>query len=74
MFSENYEIKICVSKNMTREQFLKAYSNVPADERNQIFIIIDNRPYTWNNAYDEIKANTELGKKILKKINELKLL
>ncbi len=32
---------------MVREQFLKAYSNVPADERNQILIIIENKPYTW---------------------------
>ncbi len=30
--------------------------------------------YTWNTAYDEVKANTELGIKILNKIKELKLL
>ena len=31
----------------------------------------DGKPYTWNRAYDEIKADTELGKKILNKLIEL---
>lgn len=59
---------------MTREKFLKAYANLPEDERGQTFIIIEGKPYNWNRAFDEIKANTELGNKILRKMHELGLL
>ena len=46
--------------------FFRAYSNLPEDERSQVIVVIDGKPYTWNRAYDEINAETELGKKILK--------
>lgn len=59
---------------MTRENFLRAYANLPEDERSQPIVIIEGRPYSWNRAFDEVKANTELGKKILKKMHELDLL
>ena len=62
------------SYEVLKSRFLKAYSNLPEPEREQIIAIIDNRPYTWNVAYNEINKNTELGKKILKKIKELGLL
>ena len=59
---------------MSKEKFIKVYSNLPEPEREQIIAIIDNRPYTWNVAYNEINKKTEIGKKILKKIKELGLL
>ena len=54
--------------------FFKAYSNLPEDERNQVIIVIDGKPYTWNRAYDEIKGETKLGKKILDRMDELGIL
>ncbi len=59
---------------MSKEKFLKAYANLPEDERSQPFIIIEGKTYSWNRAYDEINAETELGNKILKKMYELGLL
>ncbi len=59
---------------MTKEKFLKAYSNLLGDERNEIIVIIDGKPYTWNRAYDEVSQNTELGNKIVNKMVELGLL
>lgn len=59
---------------MTREKFLKAYVNLPEDERSQTIIIVDGKPYSWNRAYDEIKADTKLGKKILEKMQTLGLI
>lgn len=59
---------------MSKEKFLKVYANLPETERNQIIAIVDNKPYSWNIAYHEIIKDTELGKKILKKIEELELL
>lgn len=54
--------------------FFRAYTNLPEDERSQVIVIIDGKPYTWNRAYDEIKSETELGKKILNKMKELGIL
>ena len=51
--------------------FFKAYSNLPEDERGQVIVVIDGKPHSWNKAYDEIKAETELGEKILNRLGEL---
>lgn len=59
---------------MTKENFLKAYANLLADERDEIIVIINGKPYTWNRAYDEVKRDTKLGKMILDKMTELGLL
>ncbi|MAF36390.1 hypothetical protein CL622_04700 [archaeon] len=59
---------------MTKEKFLKVYANLPEPEREQVIAIIDNKTYSWNVAYTEISNVTELGKKILKKIEALGLL
>jgi len=53
---------------MTKEKFIKSYSNLIADERNEVIAVIDGKPYTWNRAYDEIKNDTKLGKQILEKL------
>jgi hypothetical protein len=54
--------------------FLKAYSNLPEDEQDQVIVIIDSKTYTWNRAYDEVKNETALGEKILKRLHELEIL
>ncbi|MBS3171813.1 hypothetical protein J4449_04340 [Candidatus Woesearchaeota archaeon] len=59
---------------MSKERFLKVYANLPEPERKQIIAIIDDKPYSWDIAYSEINDDTPLGKKILKKIEDLGLL
>lgn len=54
--------------------FLKAYSNITSDIRKQIIVLAEKRPFTWDVAYFEIKNNTPLSKKILKSLNELKII
>ncbi len=56
------------------ERFLKVYANLPEPEREQVIAVIDNKTYSWNVAYAEISNNTELGKKIFKKMEILGLL
>ena len=56
---------------MSKEKFLKVYSNLPVPEREQIIAVIDDKTYSWNVAYNEITNDTELGKIILKKIEIL---
>lgn len=68
--AENQNIKI----DDLSALFFKAYSNLLADERSQIIVIIDNKPYTWNRAYDEVKGETGLGKRILNRLKELDIL
>jgi len=57
-----------------KDKFLKVYANLPEPERYQVIAIIDRKTYSWNVAYNEISNNTELGKKILKKIEESEIL
>ena len=59
---------------MSKEKFLKVYANLPEPEKYQIIAIVDNKTYSWNIAYIEISDDTELGKKILKKIEDLGIL
>lgn len=59
---------------MSKEKFLKVYANLPAPEREQIIAVIDNKTYSWNVAYAEVSNNTELGRRILKKIEAMGLL
>lgn len=57
-----------------RAKFLQMYSNVPDKLRNDIIIVVDGKTYTWDTSYFEIKEDTELGKKILKALEEIRLL
>lgn len=59
---------------MSKEKFLKVFANLPEPEREQVIAIIDNKTYSWNIAFNEISNDTELGKKILKKLENLGLL
>ena len=59
---------------MGKEKFLKAYANLPEPERPQVIVVIDNKPYSWNAAYNEVSNNTALGKKMLEKMEVLEIL
>lgn len=57
-------------------RFLRAYSNVPPQLREEIIVLIDGKSYTWNTAYLGIKEDkdSELSKKILKTLKIIKLI
>jgi len=59
---------------MTLERFMKVYSNLPINLRKEVIIVIDKEPISWDVARNEIEHNTKLGKKILKKLIELKII
>ena len=59
---------------MSKEKFLKTYANLPEPEREQIIAVVDEKTYSWNVAFNEISNDTILGKKILKKIQDLGIL
>lgn len=59
---------------MSNEKFLHAYANLPEPEREQIVVIIDDKPYSWNIVYGEIANDTALGKKMLQKLEAMGIL
>lgn len=58
-----------------REKFLKIFANIPDKIRSEdVIAVVDDKPYTWNNAAIEIKNNTETGKRIIKNLQKLSIL
>ena len=57
-----------------REKFLQIYANLPDNLRKDIIAVINEKTYTWNVAYFEIKNNTKLGRKILKELEITKII
>ena len=57
-----------------KAMFLHAYANVPDSSRDEIITLVDEKPYTWNTAYFEIKQDSSLGNRILKTLQALKIL
>ena len=57
-----------------RAKFLKIYADVPEGLRKDIIVVIEKKPYTWNTAFIEIEENTTLGKKILKVLEDIKII
>ncbi len=56
-------------------KFKKIFSNLPDKIKNEdIIVVIDKKPYSWNAAFFEINNSTLLGIKMLKKLKELKIL
>ncbi len=57
-----------------RAKFLKEFAAVPAPIRDEIVAIVDGQTYTWATAYLEISQETDLGDRILKTLNLLKII
>lgn len=58
-------------KERDREAFLKKFANVPIELRNDIIVVVDKEPISWNVAYMQIKNDTEKGKKTLNILKEI---
>lgn len=56
------------------EDFFKVYAGLPIDERDNVVVVINKEPISWNLAYQEIKNNTKNGEKILKILKELEVI
>ena len=56
---------------LLKSRFLKTYSNLPIQVRKEVISIIDEKPLSWNIVYSEVENDTVIGKKALKKLEEL---
>lgn len=54
--------------------FHRHYANLPIPIRKEVALVIDEQPITWEVAYREINAGTELGKRILEKLSQLEFI
>jgi len=59
---------------MTKERFMRVYSNLPLNMRKEVIVVINKEPISWDVARNEIEHDTQLGKEILKKLMELKII
>ena len=57
-----------------KENFLRAYADLPASLRKEIIVIVDGKTFTWDASYFEIKNNTELAENILNSLKEMNLI
>ena len=58
---------------MTLSRFTKVFSSLPPAERDLVCVVIDGDGISWRLAYEEIKENTELGKRIQLELEKLNL-
>jgi hypothetical protein len=56
------------------DRFIKVYANLPLEERKLTVMVIDNEPITWQMAKAAMEEDSELGKKIAKRLIELRII
>ena len=59
---------------MTLSRFVKTYNSLPLAERSMPAVVIDGDAISWKLCYEEIKEDTELGKRIQVELESLKLI
>ena len=59
---------------MTLSRFTKVFSSLPPAERNLVCCIIDEDGISWRLAYDQIKEDTELGRRVQAELEKLELI
>lgn len=53
---------------------MKVYANLPFAVRDEVVVVIDDSPITWNVAYIEIKNETKIGDRILVQLEKLNII
>lgn len=57
-----------------KARFLTAYAKVPESLRDEIIVVVDEKTYTWNTTYFEIRQKTKLAENILKTLINTELI
>ncbi len=63
-----------MSSEAAKEIFLKVYANLPLGVREEIILILEGKPMTWNAAYLEVDNDTKYSDEILNRLEELKII
>ncbi len=57
-----------------RSKFISLYSDLPSKLRDDIIAVVDEKPYTWNSSFFEIKSKSKDGEKILRSLKKIGVL
>jgi hypothetical protein len=57
-----------------KEKFYKVYSNLPLNLREEVILVVNNEPLSWQVAKLEVDQDTKLSKTILEKLQALKII
>ena len=60
-----------MSMTELQTKFLQIYANLPLSQRNEIVIVVDSEPLTWNAVNIEVQNNTTKSIEILQKLVNL---
>ena len=63
-----------MKNNNLKIDFIKVFSNVPHNLRNNIVATHNNQPYSWNAVYFEVQVETELADILLNNLRELDII
>lgn len=63
-----------MNSEAAKEKFLKVYANLPLGIREEIILVLEGKPITWNAAYLEVNNDTKNSQEILRKLEGLKIL
>jgi hypothetical protein len=59
----------------TKQRFMKLYADIPLGLRRDIVAVLDeDGPVTWNTAYVEIENDTDKGRAILTKLEQMEII
>lgn len=57
-----------------KDKFYQVYANIPLNLREEVILVIDDEPISWKVAKLEIDGETGLSKKILEKLEALRVI
>lgn len=60
--------------NNLKSRFYKTFADLPLGVRNEIVLVLNGQPMTWNVIKLEVDVDSKLSKEALKLMSELKLL
>ncbi len=63
-----------MNEHTDTSSFIKIYSNLPFKVREEIIVVVEGEPISWNVAYKEIINNTDKGREIFNKLVSLKII
>jgi len=57
-----------------KSRFYKTFANLPLGVRDEIVLVIDGQPITWNVIKLEVDTDSKISKRALKLLGELRLI
>lgn len=63
-----------MTEKIKKEEFYKVYANLPINLREEVVLVLDGQPISWQVAKLEIDGDTSKGETILEKLTVLEFI